>query len=237
MLNNPPLPPLFPPLPFAPPASLPFITVEGIGGVGKTVLAYTLANELRHKEVKVVHTREPGGTPCAEDLRELLVATARLETIQWSPESLILLFTAMRRSVMENVITPALATGKCVISDRFVDSTRVYQAFQNGPLRPYVDLLHSTFIGREPDLVFILDLDPVIADKRKRDRGDVKDLFVSKDLSHQSRLRDAYLGLAFEEAPRYFVLDAEKEQTSLTATALRATLAKIEELKTKSKEA
>ncbi|MEM7671115.1 MAG: dTMP kinase, partial [Pseudomonadota bacterium] len=101
-----------------------FVTFEGIDGSGKSTQAVRLAEHLRTGGQGVVLTREPGGSPGAEELRSLLVEGA---PDRWSPETEILLFTAARRDHMERTILPALADGKTVICDRFVDSTRAYQ--------------------------------------------------------------------------------------------------------------
>ncbi len=133
-----------------------FITFEGIDGSGKSTQVRTLATALRAGGAEVVETREPGGAPGAELIRALLVSG---DTGRWSPETEILLFTAARRDHLERTIRPALDRGATVISDRFADSTRVYQGVARADLRPTVDALHALAIGIEPDLTLILDLD------------------------------------------------------------------------------
>ncbi|MEM7777474.1 MAG: dTMP kinase, partial [Pseudomonadota bacterium] len=132
-----------------------FITFEGIDGSGKSTQARLLADELRADGAEVVLTREPGGSDGAEEIRQLLVEG---EPGRWSPETEILLFTAARRDHLERVIEPALAAGKTVISDRFADSTRVYQGATRGDLTEVVNALHTLMIGREPDLTLIIDM-------------------------------------------------------------------------------
>ena len=126
-----------------------FITFEGIDGSGKSTQARRLAEALRARGDDVVLTREPGGAPGAEDIRRLLVEG---DPDRWSPETEILLFTAARRDHLENTIQPALDRGATVISDRFADSTRVYQGAARGDLRDLVDRLHDMMIAREPEL-------------------------------------------------------------------------------------
>ena len=129
-----------------------FLSFEGIDGCGKSTQAKRLAAHLTTAGQEVVLTREPGGSPGAEAIRQLLLTGA---TDKWSAETELLLFTAARRDHLERTITPALSAGKMVICDRFADSTRVYQGATRGDLRGNVDQLHSAMIGREPDLTLI----------------------------------------------------------------------------------
>lgn len=124
-----------------------FISFEGIDGSGKSTQSRLLAEALRAEGRDVVLTREPGGSPGAEEIRRLLVEGAGE---RWSPETEILLFTAARRDHLERLIRPALAAGRTVITDRFADSTRVYQGATRGDLRGMVDKLHQTAIDIEP---------------------------------------------------------------------------------------
>ena len=137
-----------------------FLTFEGIDGSGKSTQARLLAEALGAAGRDVVLTREPGGSPGAEEIRRLLVEG---DPDRWSPETEILLFTAARRDHLEKTIRPALDRGAVVICDRFADSTRVYQGAARGDLRAVVDQLHALMIATEPDLTFILDVDPAAA--------------------------------------------------------------------------
>jgi dTMP kinase len=145
-----------------------FITLEGIDGSGKSTQVRALAAFLRGRGATVVETREPGGAPGAETIRRLLVEG---EAWRWSPETEILLFTAARRDHLERTIRPALDRGETVISDRFADSTRVYQGVARGELRGLVDALHALAIGIEPDLTIVIDMDPKVALHRGLARG------------------------------------------------------------------
>lgn len=144
-----------------------FITFEGIDGSGKSTQARLLADHLRAKGQDVVLTREPGGSPGAEEIRALVLQG---DPDRWSPETEILLFTAARRDHLEKTIRPALEAGKTVICDRFADSTRVYQGVTRGDLRAKVDTLHEAMIGIEPDLTFLIDIDPKISLARSLNR-------------------------------------------------------------------
>ena len=137
-----------------------FISLEGIDGSGKSTQARLLAEALQGMGRAVVLTREPGGAPGAEEIRRLLVEG---DPDRWSAETEILLFTAARRDHLERTIRPALAAGKIVVTDRFADSTRVYQGATRGDLRGLVDGIHDLAIGVEPDLTLILDMDPKAA--------------------------------------------------------------------------
>ena len=134
-----------------------FVSFEGIDGSGKSTQARLLAERLRATGREVVLTREPGGSPGAEEIRRLVLTGDRA---RWSAETEILLFTAARRDHLEKTIRPALARGAVVITDRFADSTRLYQGATRGDLRAVVDRLHEMMIGVEPDLTVVIDMDP-----------------------------------------------------------------------------
>ncbi len=182
-----------------------FITFEGIDGSGKSTQVSALADILRADGSEVVETREPGGAPGAELIRALLVEG---DPGRWSPETEILLFTAARRDHLERTIRPALARGATVISDRFANSTRVYQGVARADLRPMVDALHDLAVGLEPDLTFILDLPPDLALGRGLARGGAEDRFERLGLGFQQRLRAGFLALAREFPGRCRVVPA-----------------------------
>ena len=140
-----------------------FITFEGIDGSGKSTQSRRFADLLRDQGTDLIFTREPGGSAGAEEIRTLVLTG---ETDRWSAETEILLFTAARRDHLEKTIQPALDAGTTVVCDRFADSTRVYQGATRGDLRSKVDALHELMIGREPDLTFIIDMDPAVALER-----------------------------------------------------------------------
>lgn len=178
-----------------------FISFEGIDGSGKSTQARRLATRLGPNTVL---TREPGGAPGAEEIRALLLTG---DTDRWSPETELLLFTAARRDHLERTIEPALHQGRTVISDRFADSTRVYQGATRGDLRASVDLLHGTMIKREPDLTFIIDMDPAAALARGLARDSGEDRFEDFGLSFQQKLRAGFLALAQQFSDRCVIVD------------------------------
>lgn len=184
-----------------------FITFEGIDGSGKSTQARRFAEHLRGQGEDVVLTREPGGSPGAEEIRQLLLTG---DPDRWSPETEILLFTAARRDHLEKTIEPALAAGKTVVSDRFADSTRVYQGATRGDLRGMVDSLHSLMIGREPDLTFIIDMDPALALERGLARKSGEDRFEDFGLAFQETLRHGFLALAKANPDRCILIDGNR---------------------------
>jgi dTMP kinase len=184
-----------------------FITFEGIDGSGKSTQARLLAEALRADGRDVVLTREPGGSPGAEEIRRLVLEG---DPDRWSAETEILLFTAARRDHLERLIDPALRTGKTVISDRFADSTRMYQGLSRGDLRAVVDKLHALMIGREPDLTFIIDMDPDVSLARARGRNGTEERFEDFGAELQHRMRQGFLDLAREFPGRCRVIDGNR---------------------------
>ena len=180
-----------------------FITFEGIDGSGKSTQARRLADALPN----AILTREPGGSTGAEEIRRLLVEG---EPERWSAETELLLFTAARRDHLEKTIRPALERGTTVISDRFADSTRVYQGATRGDLRSKVDALHSLMIEREPDLTILIDMDPKTALQRGLARSSGEDRFEDMGLEFQQALRTGFLDLAKQDPGRWRVIDGNR---------------------------
>ena len=191
-----------------------FISLEGIDGSGKSTQARRLADALRAKGRDPVLTREPGGAPGAEEIRRLLVEG---DPDRWSPETEILLFTAARRDHLERTIRPALDAGRDVITDRFADSTRVYQGATRGDLRGLVDDIHARVIGIEPDLTLILDMDPEAALTRGLARRSGEDRFEDFGLPFQHKLRDGFRALAAEYPARCVLIDAGRDAEAIAA--------------------
>jgi len=177
-----------------------FISFEGVDGSGKSTQARLLAETLRAEGREVVLTREPGGSPGAEEIRALVLEG---EADRWSPETEALLFTAARRDHLERTIRPALARGAVVICDRFADSTRVYQGLTRGDLRAFVDGLHRLAIAQEPDVTILIDIDPVEGLARARARATSELRFEDMGLDMQQRMRAAFLDLAAAHPDRF----------------------------------
>ena len=196
-----------------------FITFEGIDGCGKTTQLRRLGERLRAQGVRVVETREPGGSPGAEAIRRLLVEG---DPGRWSPETEILLFNAARRDHLERTVRPALARGETVLCDRYVDSTRVYQGVARADLRGTVDALHALAIGLEPDLTLILDVDPAVAARRSAARGGAEDRFERLGREFQTRLRAGFLALAAEFPARCRIVGADGDPDAVASRVAAA---------------
>lgn len=201
-----------------------FITFEGIDGSGKSTQSRLLAGKLEAEGHSVVLTREPGGSDGAEEIRQLLVEG---DPDRWSAETEILLFTAARRDHLERRIAPNLKEGKIVISDRFADSTRVYQGATRGDLRAIVDSLHAQMIGTEPDLTLIIDMDPNKALERGLARGSGEDRFEDFGAEFQHKLRAGFLALADEEPDRCIVIDGNRGADEVGADVFNAVLNRL----------
>ena len=196
-----------------------FISFEGIDGSGKSTQARRFAEHLRQSGREVVLTREPGGSPGAEDIRRLLVEG---DPGRWSAETELLLFTAARRDHLERLIEPALAVGRVVVSDRFADSTRVYQGATRGNLRPLVDALHGQMSGREPDLTFVIDLAPSDALRRGLARRSGEDRFEDMGLAFQERLREGFAALIDQYPDRCVRVDGRGSEADVAARVCAA---------------
>jgi dTMP kinase len=183
-----------------------FITFEGGEGTGKSTQVRRLAERLEAEGREVVRTREPGGSPGAEEIRALLVTG---ETDRWSPVAETLLLYAARADHLERVIRPALARGAWVISDRFADSTRAYQGAGGGGAPGLIAALEREVVGRDrPDLTLVLDLPPESGMGRVSARGEAQTRFEAQGADFHARLRQAFLEIAVEEPDRCAVIDA-----------------------------
>lgn len=191
-----------------------FLTFEGIDGSGKSTQARLLADHMRARGHEVLLTREPGGSPGAEEIRKLVLEG---DPDRWSAETEILLFTAARRDHLERTINPALAAGKLVICDRFADSTRMYQGLSRGDLRPVVDQLHALMIGREPDLTVLIDMDPETGLGRAKGRQGAEERFEDFGLDLQQKMRAGFLELSREYADRFRVIDGNRPLDDVAA--------------------
>lgn len=182
-----------------------FITVEGSEGVGKSTNMAFISQWLISRKIEHVTTREPGGTPYAEKIRNLL--------LEHNDESLdtmaeLLLIFACRAQHLSRVIRPALAAGKWVLCDRFTDATYAYQGGGRGVDMDKIASLESLVQNSlRPDLTVILDIDPELGLQRATRRGKL-DRFETEQLSFFERVRATYLGLAATDSRRYQVIDA-----------------------------
>lgn len=202
-----------------------FITLEGGEGAGKTTLAKALSAALAERGVKTLITREPGGTPNAEALRNLLVEG---ETERWSPLSETLLLYAARVDHVERRIKPALQQGVWVICDRFSDSTRAYQGAAGGLSSSQIEEIDRACMhGFGPDLTFVVDLDPETGLERTRQRGEGATRFERKPAAFHHALRVAFLEIARAAPERCVVLHGALPAADVAAMALDALVERL----------
>jgi dTMP kinase len=194
-----------------------FLSFEGIDGSGKSTQARLLATTLGDLGQPVTLTREPGGSPGAEEIRRLVLEG---DPDRWSPETEILLFTAARRDHLEKTIRPALARGEVVITDRFADSTRMYQGITRGDLAGVVDRLHDLMIGVEPDLTLLIDIDPEVGLSRAVARSGPELRFEEMGLAMQARMREGFLALARAHPARFRVVDGAGDPQAVATRVL-----------------
>jgi len=186
-----------------------FITFEGIDGAGKSTHIEPLASRLRARGRRVVCTREPGGTPLAEKLRELLLHEQMDGVIE------TLLVFAARRDHLDRVIVPALARGDTVLCDRFTDATFAYQGAGRGQdERMLRDLEGWVHAGLQPDLTLWFDVDPAIAASR-RAKARVSDRFESEDAAFFARVRDGYAARMLAAPARFCRIDSALEKSAV----------------------
>ena len=201
-----------------------FITLEGIEGAGKSSLQQALAEVLRQQGRVVCATREPGGTPLAEDIRA--VALARRDGGVPAAAELLLMFAA-RAAHVAGRIEPALARGEWVLCDRFTDASRAYQGGGRGlPAQTIEQLAAIAHPGLVPDCTLLLDLPPELGLARAARRGAGGDRFEDERLAFFVRVRERYLQLAAAEPARFRVLDA----AAAPAVVLQQALAAVEAL-------
>jgi dTMP kinase len=185
-----------------------FITFEGGEGTGKSTQAAVLAEHLRSLGIGVTVTREPGGSPGAEIMRHVILSGAAKP---FGPEAEAILFAAARDDHIQCTILPALRSGKWVICDRFIDSTRVYQGALGDVDHRFIRALERVSVGNLlPDLTFVLDVPVEIGLKRAagRRRGATADRFEAETIEFHENLREAYLALAAAEPERCVIVDA-----------------------------
>ena len=202
-----------------------FITFEGGEGTGKSTQAALLTQRLRQMGIGVVLTREPGGSPGAEIIRHVLLSGAAKSL---GPDAEAILFAAARDDHVRATIEPALGRGRWVVSDRFADSTNVYQGTLGKVDRRLLGGLHRVTVGTlKPDLTFILDVPAEIGLERASNRrGEAgADRFEGESIEFHEKLRDAYLHLAAAEPNRCVLINARDAQAAV-ATRIWDTVAK-----------
>lgn len=196
-----------------------FITLEGPDGSGKSSQIAQLAQFCRQLGREVITTREPGGTPISNQVREILLN--RMENTAMHPRTEILLFCSARAQLVEEVIRPALAKGCVVISDRYADSTLAYQGYGHGYDRAVLRQILDFATGNlYPDLTFLLDVDVETGLRRRQTGGGEWNRLDAAALSFHQRVRDGYLEMAAQNSQRWVVVDAGQPPDAVQA-ALR----------------
>ncbi len=189
-----------------------FITLEGGEGAGKSTQARRLAAALRRAGIDVVETREPGGSPGAEEIRGLLTTG---EAGRWSPMAETLLHYAARADHLRRTIRPALAAGRWVISDRFADSTMAYQGYGHGLDREFIAMLAKAVLeGLQPDLTLVFDLPVEDGLARAARRAGGEDRYEKMAIRFHEALRRGYLAIAAAEPGRCAVIDASGDEAA-----------------------
>jgi dTMP kinase len=185
---------------------LPFITFEGSEGSGKSTQADRLATRLQRCGVAFILTREPGGTPIGESIRELLQFAPHNSTM--TPETELLLFEASRSQLVREVIKPALERGICVIADRFFDSTTVYQGAARELDQKMIEQLNAFGVGDcIPDITFVLDIEAATAESRMQHEPRKPDRMEQQSTEFYKRVREGYRELAAHEPKRIILID------------------------------
>jgi dTMP kinase len=189
---------------------LPFITFEGSEGSGKSTQSDRLAARFHRCSIPYILTREPGGTPIGESIRDLLQFAPHNSNM--TPEAELLLFEASRSQLVREVIKPALERGICVIADRFFDSTTVYQGAARKLDREMIERLNALAVGDcVPDITFLLDVDASTAHSRMQHKPRKADRMEQQPAEFYERVREGYRELATHEPKRIVLIDGARD--------------------------
>ena len=206
-----------------------FISFEGGEGAGKTTQAERIVEALGNAGIDAVLTREPGGTFGAEAIRDLVLAGTHE---RWSGMTELLLMYSARLDHVEKLIKPSLERGVWVICDRFSDSSMAYQGHARGLGAERVAAVHEAVMdGFEPDLTILFDIDPILAQKRVKTRGEDLSRFDTETLDFHKKLREAFKQIAEQNSDRFHTVDAASSRDAITTQIRHAILQKFPEIK------
>lgn len=202
-----------------------FITFEGGEGTGKSTQAARLVERLRGRDLEVVKTREPGGSPGAEEIRAIALNG---DAGRWSAKTETLLMFAARSDHLERTIRPALNAGSWVVCDRFADSSRAYQGVGGGTPAAFIEALDAAIVGEtQPDLTLLFDLPVQVGLERAFGRGLFETRFESKGLEFHERLRRGFLQIAAAHPERCVIIDADGDQDTVADRVWAAVEARL----------
>ena len=190
-----------------------FITFEGIDGCGKSTQIDFLTKHFTKMKKPVVKTEEPGGTAGSNEIRKILL---RENNFKWSVETEALLFMAARNDHVEKVIKPSINDNKIVICDRFMDSTLVYQGMRSSKAKQ-LSLNLFELIAINPDITFLIDMEPEIALRRALSRSTKEDRFENYGISFQRELRKNFLDIAHKHSDRIRIIDGNQTPEDVAA--------------------
>ena len=205
-----------------------FISFEGGEGAGKTTQAERIVEALSAAGIDAVLTREPGGTFGAEAIRDLVLSGTH---DRWSGMTELLLMYAARLDHVEKLIKPSLERGVWVICDRFSDSSMAYQGYARGLGPERVAAVHDAVMdGFIPDMTILFDLDPILAQKRVKTRGEDLSRFDNEQLDFHKSLRQAFKQIAEDNAERFHTVDAASSRDAITTQIQHAIVQKFPEI-------
>jgi dTMP kinase len=202
-----------------------FISICGVEGAGKTTQLRHIADFLKSTGLKFVMTREPGGTEIGMKIRRILLDPKNRDL---TPKAELFLYAADRIQHIEQLILPALNEGKIVVTDRFVDSTTVYQGYARGLDLKLVEKINELVLdGLKPDLTILLDLPPIVGLARVRDqlqfgeRDESESRFEQEELLFHKKIREGFITLAQKEMRRFHIIDADRDPDDVKKDVLR----------------
>lgn len=196
------------------------IVIDGVDGSGKGVQTRRLQQMLQVQGYNCILTREPGGSPAAEDIRNLLVNG---DPDKWDSMTELLLMYAARRAHLRDTVWPALKSGSWVISDRFADSSRAFQGIAGDLGLETVERIHRISVDNfRPDLVLILDIDEQVALARAEARGGGEDRFEKKGHAYHQKVRAAFRQIAASDPSQYRLIDGSGTMDEVTKSILSA---------------